>query len=141
MEFKDILKELRESSEISQKDLAGDLNLSPTSIALYETGKRDPSRKTMELIADYFNVSMDYLRGKECGSVYYLKPETAQIAKEIEKRTLLLELFRFVRSGPDEDLQLIVEIAKRLCTKNKRSHPLRVTSLETGNLKTTEETI
>lgn len=124
MEFKDILKELRESGGLSQKELASKLHLSGTSVALYETGKRNPSRETMELIADYFNVSMDYLRGKECGSVYYLKPETAQIAKDIESSPTLLELFRCARNASPEDLILITDVAKRLCTKNTKGATL-----------------
>lgn len=62
--FSDRLKELRKSKELSQADFAKQLGLSKSSINMYERGEREPSINTLEAIADYFNVDMDYLLGK-----------------------------------------------------------------------------
>ena len=55
------LKELRKERRISQLKLAMDLGLSQNSISRYETGDREADYKTLIAIADYFNVSLDYL--------------------------------------------------------------------------------
>lgn len=63
-EFKDILKGLRHERGFSQIALSDKMNISKSTIAMWETGKRLPSRDNMEEIADIFNVDTDYLYGK-----------------------------------------------------------------------------
>ena len=58
------LKELRMNCKISQVKLAMDLNLSQNSISRYENGEREADYDTLVAIADYFNVSVDYLLGR-----------------------------------------------------------------------------
>ena len=58
------LKELRKQRKISQVRLAIDLNLSQNSISRYENGEREADYTTLIRIADYFNVSIDYLLGR-----------------------------------------------------------------------------
>lgn len=55
------LKELRKMRHLSQTKVAMDLNLSQNSISRYETGEREAGYSTLIAIADYFNVSVDYL--------------------------------------------------------------------------------
>ncbi len=55
------LKELRLAKGISQLKLAMDLSMNQNSISRYETGAREADYKTLILLADYFNVSIDYL--------------------------------------------------------------------------------
>lgn len=55
------LKELRKSKNISQLKLALDLNMNQNSISRYETGEHEADYKTLIALADYFNVSIDYL--------------------------------------------------------------------------------
>jgi len=57
------LKKLRKEKEISQKELAKIINLSPSTIAMYETEKRKPDSETLEKMSNYFEVSIDYLLG------------------------------------------------------------------------------
>ena len=58
------LKELRESRGISQVRLAIELDLHENTISRYENGVREADYKTLIAIADYFNVSIDYLLGR-----------------------------------------------------------------------------
>ncbi len=58
------LKELRKSRNISQVKLAMDLNMNQNSISRYETGEREADYATLIAIADYFEVSIDYLLGR-----------------------------------------------------------------------------
>ncbi len=55
------LKELREKRGISQLKLAMDLGLTQNSVSRYESGMREADYKTLVALADYFNVSIDYL--------------------------------------------------------------------------------
>ena len=55
------LKEIRKSKGISQLKLAMDLNTSQNTISRYETGEREPGICELIHIADYFNISIDYL--------------------------------------------------------------------------------
>lgn len=58
------LKELRKERGISQVKLAMDLCTNQNTISRYETGEREPGIKELIRIADYFNVSIDYLVGR-----------------------------------------------------------------------------
>ena len=58
------LKELRKKKGISQLRLATDLNTTQNTISRYETGEREPGIDDLIKIADYFNVSVDYLIGR-----------------------------------------------------------------------------
>lgn len=55
------LKEIRKTKGISQLKLAIDLNTTQNTISRYETGEREPSIADLIKIADYFDVSLDYL--------------------------------------------------------------------------------
>lgn len=63
-QFKDVLKQLREEKNMSQKDLADALNVGYSTIGMYESGSRIPKKEILEAIADYFNVDMNFLYGK-----------------------------------------------------------------------------
>ena len=63
--FNEMLKYLRISRGITQAEFAKVLGVSPSTVGMYETGEREPNFETEEKIADYFNVSLDVLRGKD----------------------------------------------------------------------------
>lgn len=52
---------IKEYNGISQLKLAMDLSTNQNTISRYETGEREADYKTLIKIADYFNVSIDYL--------------------------------------------------------------------------------
>ena len=55
------LKEIRKARGISQLKLAMDLNTNQNTISRYETGEREPCLNELIKLAEYFNVSLDYL--------------------------------------------------------------------------------
>lgn len=55
------LKELRNKKGITQLKLAMDLNMSQNTVSRYESGKREAGYNELIKIADYFNISIDYL--------------------------------------------------------------------------------
>ena len=58
------LKEIRKTKGISQLKLAMDLHMNQNTVSRYETGEREPGINELIKIADYFNVSIDYLVGR-----------------------------------------------------------------------------
>ena len=63
--FAERLRALRTAKGLSQQDLAKQIRtVSKSSINMYERGEREPNLETLEAIADYFNVDIDYLMGK-----------------------------------------------------------------------------
>lgn len=62
--FSEKIKELRKEHNITQIKFAEIFSISPGTIAMWETGKRTPDIETIQKIANYFNVSVDWLTGK-----------------------------------------------------------------------------
>lgn len=62
--FNERLKEIRIINKITQKQLSIDLGLSERGIQSYELGERKPGLDALIALADYFNVSLDYLTGR-----------------------------------------------------------------------------
>ena len=59
------LQSLRQDSDITQKDFAKILNISPRMLSYFEAGTHFPrDSQIIRAIADYFNVSTDYLFGR-----------------------------------------------------------------------------
>ena len=61
--FKDKIKELRIAASLTQQELADKIKVSQSTITMWENGKREPDLETLECIADFFNVDMNYLTG------------------------------------------------------------------------------
>ena len=64
MLFGEILAELRQDKGLLQKDIAALINVSVSTISNYETGAHFPDINTVIVLADYFNISIDYLLGR-----------------------------------------------------------------------------
>ena len=62
--FNERLRQLRTAKNLSQFEFAKQIGISKSSVNMYERGEREPNFKMLEVIADYFNVDMDYLLGK-----------------------------------------------------------------------------
>lgn len=63
MKFKERLKELRLSKNLSQMQLAKKLNISQSAIAKWELGKTEPSASALILLSKFFGETTDYLLG------------------------------------------------------------------------------
>jgi len=58
------LKQLRLEKKLLQSDIAKIINKTDRAVGQYEREERDPGSKTWATLADYFDVSLDYLLGK-----------------------------------------------------------------------------
>ena len=74
------LSELRKTHKLSQKALAEKIGYSQNMISQWENGTRDPNTKTLQTLANFFNVSVDYLLDNEEAT-----PKTKKIPKDLKK--------------------------------------------------------
>ncbi|MBO8158131.1 helix-turn-helix transcriptional regulator [Thermosyntropha sp.] len=58
------LRQLRKENDLTRENLAQMLDVTPSIITFYENGARSPSLKVLLSLADYFEVSLDYLTGR-----------------------------------------------------------------------------
>lgn len=58
------IKELRLEKKVTQKEIAEGIGVSPVSVQRFEYGSVRPSLDTLIALADYFDVSLDYLVGR-----------------------------------------------------------------------------
>lgn len=58
------LKELRLEKKINQSELGEKIGISPSTVGMYERDQRFPDKDILGKIADYFEVSVDYLLGR-----------------------------------------------------------------------------
>ena len=117
--FQSVLKSLRKANGLTQDELAKILKISRSTIGMYENGSREPDYETLEAIADYFNVDIDYLLGRTNKTTiipnhYYLNDETRQIAQEAFENPELRTLFKVARDIPPDRLRAHIEFMKSL---------------------------
>lgn len=121
MPFKDKLKDLRKQKSITQEELAKQTGISKSAIGMYESGQREPKFETLEVFADYFNVTMDELLDRETQSGYYTDPETAEIANALKEGDGMLRvLFDAARDLPPDKMK---EAATYIQYLKAKQHP------------------
>lgn len=102
--IKDSIKSLRLHSSLSQKQLADKLGISQQTVAKWENGRASPKPAMIKMLAEYFDVSADYLLG--------IKPK-------IDDHDVIAALFGKPEDVTDDmysDVKLFAEFVKQ----NKR---------------------
>jgi len=85
------IREIRKKCGLTMKELGSRVGVSESTISQYETGKRQPDYETLLKIADYFNVSVDYL----------LCQDTEKAPEPEEQKPLSREQIKFALFGED----------------------------------------
>lgn len=96
-QLKDMLSYYRKRDNLSQRELAKKIGVSPSTIGMYESGKRFPTHEIEEALADIFNVSLNTLRGYD--------EEGAFIISSFEK-----ELIKKYRTADNSTKDVIVRL-------------------------------
>lgn len=95
--LKEQLKKLRESRKLTKKQVATLLDISERAYLTYEYGEREPRLETLQKLADFYNVSLDYLVGREIG-----EPETIEkLVSEFNMTALEKEILEGYLDLPD----------------------------------------
>ena len=106
---------LREERNLTQRELAQVVKLSPSTIGMYESGRRDPDSETLRLFADYFGVGVDYLLGRtdarQPAARDDIPPDILEElrALDVDTRTIL---FRSKKKLSPEGWRTVIEFIK-----------------------------
>lgn len=106
------IKELREAKGVGQKEFAIDMGVAQPTVSNWETGQKEPSTKNAKRIAEYFNVSVDYLLGVSDDSDQQKKPIEANVPDELLNSPIKLEALSVFSSLSAEDQQLFIELMR-----------------------------
>jgi transcriptional regulator with XRE-family HTH domain len=82
--FGEKLKKLRTSKNMTQDEIAALLNVKRQTYSAYERGISMPDANTLVILANYFDVSVDYLLGRE-EKVYPMSPSQAELLEKYQK--------------------------------------------------------
>ena len=89
---------------------------------MYENGNREPDFETLEMIADFFNVDIDYLLGRtdkttllpETVGHYYLNEDAREMAQFMFENPEYKVLFDASRKVKKEDIAFVKEMMDRM---------------------------
>lgn len=120
--FQNIFKRLRTASGLTQAELAEKIGISRSTIGMYETGAREPDFETLEIIADFFNVDIDYLLGRtnkiellpETVGTYYLNDDARDLAQFMFENPEYRVLFDASRKVKKEDIEFVRQMIDRV---------------------------
>ncbi|PFD33595.1 transcriptional regulator [Bacillus cereus] len=110
------IKDLRKNNKITQEQLGNAIGVSKMAISYFEKGKKSPGRESLEKIADYFDVTTDYLLGRSEDPE--LNEEENKIVTEEGKNILAL-----IESLPEDERKKAWEQLEMYVTymKNKKN--------------------
>lgn len=123
--FGERLKALREEKQISQRELGQFFNLSQSTIAYYETNKKEPNKDTLQRLADYFHVSVDYLLGRTNDPRPASKTENSLDDPKLKR---IIDSLGRASDLDNEDISVIADQVDRLIeyAKKKKYHPSEI---------------
>ena len=108
--FQDVFKELRIEKNLSQEAIAKELDVSPALISKWENNLSTPGPEMLEYIADYFDVSTDYLIGRTNDRRYFKLNDDS-----IEDFNLLFNKYKGLSDSDKEFmLNMIIERRKQI---------------------------
>jgi len=102
------LAELRKARKLTQADLSKMLGIHRGTYANYEAGKREPDNETLQKLADFFEVTTDWLLGRSKGYVITPSKETPFIYDITPADNILIheksrdELLQEITDDPDD---------------------------------------
>lgn len=105
------LKSLRKEKGLTQSHMAKLINITQNAIFRYESGQNEPSLSTILFYSEYFNVSIDYIFGKE------RKITSSQINKRSSDKEDMKEFINYCFTPGTELFELIKDYVKELVNK------------------------
>ncbi len=114
--FQNIFRKLRTSSNLTQSAIAEKIGISRSTIGMYETGAREPDFETLEKIADYFNVDIDFLLGRT--------NQTTMLPETIGKYSKTHELDVIYEQLSDHNQRKVLTYSKNLLSTQQMEDAL-----------------
>ena len=107
-----ILRELRREQGKTQKDLAEYMGLTQATISDWEVSKVEPSIEWLIKLADFFNVSIDFLVGRESDFISSGKSDTRLSDSERRLIKAFIQLDEDTQEKLIEDAEFYVQLAQ-----------------------------
>jgi transcriptional regulator with XRE-family HTH domain len=104
------LKELRIKHDKTQREIAALLNVTPKAISFYELGQREIPNESLKVLADFFDVTTDFLLGRE----------SLAVKEDHEQYTVNKDEHAFVevcRKLSDDKRQAVLTLVKSMVDK------------------------
>ncbi len=117
-----IFEKLLQKHGVSAYRVSKDLGIAQSVLSSWKNGISTPKQDKMQKIADYFNVSVDYLmtgEEREDKKKYYLNDETAAMAQSIFESKELRMLFDAAQDADPEDLDAVYQMLLALKRKER----------------------
>lgn len=112
-----IFEQLLQKYNVSTYKVSKDTGIAQSVFSSWKSGISSPKPDKLQKIADYFNVSLEYLltgKEKEGGETYFLNQEMKDIAREIFENKELRMLFEVSRHETSEHLTAYYNLIKSM---------------------------
>ena len=116
------LKSLRKNMQLTGEEFGVKMNVSKPTVSLWESDKRTPNAEMLQKIANFFDVSVDYLligNPNTKNDSYYYDTEVAEIAEQIKNDPELRILLDAKRNLSKQDMKAIINITKSLLQRER----------------------
>lgn len=113
------LKELRKQKQLSQTEFAKLFNVAQNTVSNWENGIRTIDTTTLNRLADFFNVSSDYILGRTDSPS---SPAPAEVKESTEKD---IQIYMGVRDLPDKDKDEILYLIQYKKRQNTPASPFQ----------------
>lgn len=112
MKFHEILRKERTSLGLNQVEFAKIFNVTKQTVSNWENGNRNPDSATLSKMADYFEVTVDYLLGRT--------DKRQETKKEINATTAAAHRLGDIEDLPDEAIDQLNDYIEMLKLKYKK---------------------
>lgn len=116
------LKSLRKNMQLTGEEFGAKMNVSKPTVSLWESDKRTPNAEMLQKIANFFDVSVDYLligKSNTTNDSYYYDAEVAELAEQIKNDPELRILLDAKRNLSKQDMKAIINITKSLLQRER----------------------
>ena len=122
------LRRARKSKDITLQELADKLNTNKSTLSRYENNKREPKLDLIKDLADYLNVSVDYLLGRsnvkrsenEIKQALENNPDLIQFWEQLSERNDLQLLFKQTQNLSPKAIRKVVEFMQMIENEHRK---------------------
>lgn len=118
----EVFEQLLQNFGVTAYKVSKETGIPQSTLSDWKRGRSIPKQDKLQKIADYFNVSLEYLmtgEEKEGGKVYYINDDTRDIAQKVFESKELRLLFDAAKDAKAEDIETTYNILLALKRKEK----------------------
>jgi ABC-type Mn2+/Zn2+ transport system ATPase subunit len=119
----EIFESLLREKGITAYKISKETGVTQTALSNWKRGKSTPNARNLQKLADYLEVSLDYLMTGNTSIETFLTPsvQTVQIAQALSKNPTLYQLLEDAKNADNEDLETILYVLQALKRKESKN--------------------